>query len=81
METFMKGDIVVFPFSFSDLSSTKKRPALVISVFGRNDLLLCQITSQIKPDSYSTNLNDSDFKTGNLNLPSFIRSNKLLINY
>lgn len=77
METFVKGDVVVLPFPFSDLSSTKKRPALVVSAFEGNDLLLCQITSQIKPDSYSINLNKTDFKIGNLNLTSFIRSNKL----
>ena len=77
MEKFVKGDVVVFPFPFSDLSSTKKRPALVISVFEGHDLLLCQITSQIELDSYSVKLNDSDFKSGNLNLPSFIRGNKL----
>ena len=77
METFVKGDVVVLPFPFSDLSSTKKRPALVVSAFEGNDLLLCQITSQIKPDSYSINLHSTDFKIGNLNLTSFIRSNKL----
>jgi len=77
METFVKGDVVVLPFPFSDLTSTKKRPALVVSAFEGNDLLLCQITSQIKPDSYSINLNNVDFKIGNLNLTSFIRSNKL----
>ena len=77
METFIKGNVVVLPFPFSDLSSTKKRPALVVSVFEGNDLLLCQITSQIQPDRYSINLSNADFKIGNLNLTSFIRSNKL----
>ena len=77
METFVKGEVVVLPFPFSDLSSAKKRPALVISVFEGHDLLLCQITSQIGLDTYSVKLNDSDFKSGNLNLPSFIRGNKL----
>ena len=77
MEKFVKGDVIVFPFPFSDLSSVKKRPALVISVFEGDDLLLCQITSQIQPDIYSIKINDSDFKAGSLNLPSFIRGNKL----
>ena len=31
MERFVKGDVVVIPFPFSDLSGSKRRPALVIS--------------------------------------------------
>jgi len=31
MGAFVKGDVVVAPFPFSDLSSTKKRPALVVA--------------------------------------------------
>jgi len=46
MERFVKGDIVVIPFPFSDLSGTKRRPALVIADFHGDDILLCQITSQ-----------------------------------
>lgn len=31
MERFVKGDVVVTPFPFSDLSQTKRRPALVMA--------------------------------------------------
>jgi len=31
LERFIKGDVVVIPFSFSDLSQYKKRPALVVA--------------------------------------------------
>ncbi|MDL5503395.1 MAG: hypothetical protein QSU88_09280 [Candidatus Methanoperedens sp.] len=32
MARFVKGDVVVVPFPFSDLSQSKRRPALVIAV-------------------------------------------------
>jgi len=53
MERFVKGDIVVVPFPFSDLSQSKKRPALVIANIEDNDLILSQITSQSIYDSYA----------------------------
>jgi len=31
MERFVKGDIVVLPFPYSDFSASKKRPALVLA--------------------------------------------------
>ena len=77
MEKFVKGDIVVVPFPFSDLSQTKKRPALVITVFSGNDIILCQITSKMVRDKYSIQLGNDDFQIGNLNQPSNIRPNRI----
>ena len=31
MAGFVKGDVVVIPFPFSDLTETKRRPALVLA--------------------------------------------------
>jgi mRNA interferase MazF len=31
MAKFVKGDVVVIPFPFSDLSQSKRRPALVLA--------------------------------------------------
>ncbi len=76
MEKFVKGDIIVIPFPFSDLSNTKKRPAVVISVLDGNDLILCQITSSRK-DDYSIKLDNKDFLEGSLDIESNIRPNKL----
>ncbi|WP_292744967.1 type II toxin-antitoxin system PemK/MazF family toxin [Nostoc sp. NMS4] len=45
MAGFVKGDVVIVPFPFSDLTQTKRRPALVIATLQGNDLILCQITS------------------------------------
>src|SRR3989344_93505 len=77
MEEFMKGDVVVLPFPFSDLSKSKKRPALVGSDLIGDDLILCQITSESRVDDYSIVLENEDFNEGSLNLTSMIRPNRL----
>jgi mRNA interferase MazF len=41
MERFVKGDVVVVPFPFSDLTQAKRRPALVIAELEGNDSILC----------------------------------------
>ncbi len=77
MERFVKGDIVVLPFPFADLSAAKKRPALILSVLQEDDLILVQITSKVKNDDYSVSLDDKDFKHGKLNKSSNIRPNRI----
>ena len=61
MEGFVRGDVVVVPFPFSDLSRAKRRPALVVAELKGDDLILCQITSQQVKDEYSISLDDRDF--------------------
>lgn len=46
MGKFVKGDIIVLPFPFSNLSSSKRRPALVLADVEGDDIILCQITSK-----------------------------------
>jgi mRNA interferase MazF len=74
---FVKGDVVVVPFPFSDLTQAKRRPALVISKLEGDDLILCQITSQSIKDNYALLLDDRDFETGSLNQPSNVRPNRI----
>ena len=53
---YKKGDIVIIGFPFSDLSRTKKRPALIISndtVNNTGDYLVVQVTSKIRNDIFS----------------------------
>jgi mRNA interferase MazF len=52
MEEFVKGDVVVVPFPFSDLSEAKRRPALVIADLAGDDFVLCQITSQTEEHNF-----------------------------
>ena len=77
MERLVKGDVVVLPFPFSDLTDAKKRPALVVASLEGNDIILCQITSEIKYDSYSIKLKKKDFEHGGLKVNSWIRPNRL----
>lgn len=42
-----------------------------------DDLILCQITSQLRGDAYSIPLEDSDFVTGGLQQSSRIRPERL----
>lgn len=74
MGKFIKGDVVVVPFPFSDLSQSKKRPALVLADLDGDDLILSQITSQSVYDSHSVKILENDFddgiilyKTGHIN--------------
>lgn len=77
MAGFVKGDVVVVPFPFSDLSSAKRRPALVVAALPGDDLILCQITSQAVRDGFALLLDDSAFQQGGLRLPSNARPNRL----
>jgi len=77
MARFVKGDVVVVPFPFSDLSQAKRRPALVMASLHGDDLILCQITSQAVKDSYSVAIAETDFADGGLKQPSHIRPNRL----
>lgn len=77
MGGFVKGDIVVVPFPFSDLSDAKRRPALIIASLYGDDLILCQITSQHIKDSYSIPISDEDITGGSLKKESNIRPNRI----
>ncbi len=77
MERFIAGDIVVVPFPFSDLSSSKRRPALVLASLEGNDIIVCQITSQARFDKYAIILNLNDFEQNILTKVSLIRPNRI----
>jgi len=72
MERFVKGDVVVVPFPFSDLSGSKRRPALVLTNLRGDDIIICQITSQPKDDIFAQALRTEDFVSGSLPVDSFI---------
>jgi mRNA interferase MazF len=73
---FIKGEIVTIDFPFSDLTGTKRRPALILSESMGEDIILCQITAT-RSDNFSVELKSNDFKNGSLNRDSYIRPNKI----
>ncbi|TFG26297.1 MAG: type II toxin-antitoxin system PemK/MazF family toxin [Promethearchaeota archaeon] len=77
MVRFIKGEVVVVPFPFSDLSQSKRRPAIVITDLTGDDIILCQITSQSIFDKYAISLSDDDFQKGSLKKKSNIRPNRI----
>ena len=71
------GSVVLLPFPFSDLSNSKKRPAVVVASAGKGDWILCQITSSPYSDPNSVALESQDFTSGGLQIQSFARPAKL----
>jgi len=58
------GEVVVLPFPQTDLQVGKRRPALVVADLAGDDLILCQITTQSRRDSYSVDLSSNDLDSG-----------------
>jgi len=71
------GGIVLVPFPFSDLSQAKLRPAAVLAHAGRDDWILCQVTSIPYGDPRAVHLPLSSFASGSLRSDSYARPGKL----
>ncbi len=72
MERFVKGDVVVLPFPYTDLSTTKKRPTLVVATLKGDNIVLAQITTKERNDEDIISLRKSDFASGMLKVDSKI---------
>ena len=78
---YKQGEIVVVPFPFSDLSSIKQRPVLVLSKNINNekieDIITCGITSNIKDPKYSVLIENKNLIEGEIPKTSRIKVDKL----
>ncbi len=78
-----KGDIVLVPFPFTDLSQTKLRPALILHVDSvGNDITLCFISSQdpnnLSLEEFAINPSDPEFAGTGLKIASKVRVSKIV---
>lgn len=76
-----QGDIVLIPIPFTDLSSQKRRPVIVISNNAYNqktaDIVVVAMTSNPTPANYSFPITSSDLEQGALNRPGQVRADKI----
>lgn len=80
--SYSRSEVVWVKFPFSDSSTTKLRPALIISndlVNRTGDYLLMQITSRLRDDSLSLIIEDSEYSGTPLLKKSELRVHKIFI--
>jgi mRNA interferase MazF len=77
MTNYRFGDIVLVPFPFTDQTTTKKRPAAIVSsdayLNQKPDLILMAVTSQSKPMSFFGEVMIAEWKKAGLIKPSAIK--------
>ncbi len=71
------GSVVTVRFPFSDLTSSKVRPAVVLADAGNGDWVLCQVTSNAYADAQAVLIEQADFASGSLSRSSYARPGKL----
>ncbi len=73
--------IVLIPVPFSDLSSVKKRPVLILSGHDYNstssDVVVAAITSNPQSGPYGIRITSEELDRGTLPVESFVRADKL----
>lgn len=76
-----QGDILLVPIPFTDLSSQKRRPVIVISNNSYNkrttDIVVVAMTSNPVDANYSFAITSEDLTKGTLNHPGKVRVDKI----
>jgi mRNA interferase MazF len=76
-----QGDILLIPIPFTDLSSHKRRPVIVISnnIYNRAvaDIVVVAMTSNPVTTPYSFTITSADLQQGQLNHPGQVRVDKI----
>jgi mRNA interferase MazF len=76
-----QGDIVLVPVPFTDLTSHRRRPVVVVSndayQAATEDFVGMAMTSNLKAEPYSFEVTTADLADGVLNRPSRVRADKV----
>ena len=72
MVTPVKGAVVILTFPFTNLTASKRRPALVLTSASPNSVIVAQITSQAHNDPYAIPIDHRSFAAGGIQRASFI---------
>lgn len=74
-------DVILLRFPFTDLSSSKLRPALIVSNklfnFASGDVICCVITKVLDNDAFGILIDEKDVSNGKLNFKSKIKPYRL----
>lgn len=77
MTPYEFGDVVLVPFPFTDQTTSKQRPAVVISSAPyhreRSDLIIVAVTSQMRSTTQIGEATIADWKSAGLLRPSVIK--------
>jgi mRNA interferase MazF len=75
---FERGDLLLVPFPFSDLSATKRRPVLALTgPDGYGDFIALPVTSRPQAND-GVPLTSADLVRGSLPVPSWIRTDRIV---
>lgn len=77
MTNYKFGDVILVPFPFTDQTTSKKRPSIVVSSsdyqIQRFDLILIAVTSQANPATSFGEMTITEWKIAGLLKPSIIK--------
>lgn len=78
---FKQRDIILIPIPFTDLTSHKKRPAIIISNDNYNeiheDIVVVALTSNVESRDFTIMLTGDEMEKGILKITSMIRVDKI----
>jgi mRNA interferase MazF len=73
-----RGDLLLVPFPFSDLSAAKRRPVLALTASDSyGDFIALPVTSRPQAE-HGLPISSADLTSGSLPAPSWIRTNRIV---